>query len=160
MSLPHMDVPRPPVPTSAIRSFLPVGAEIPVVFAFISDKGLSKAVPAIAPVVARKCLLDIWFVVLCMVMMFCMFLWSVFRFSMISYSAILEFFSNSSSEHCKYMEFWSIDKGRMNIFGEAINAFLSGVFRYSPGFSCYWPLFCCVSGCVRVVLQQIKNVRV
>lgn len=67
MSLPHMDVPRPPVPTSAIRSFLPVGAEIPVVFAFISDKGLSKAVPAIAPVVARKCLLDIWFVVLCIV---------------------------------------------------------------------------------------------
>lgn len=48
MSLPHMDVPRPPVPTSAIRSFLPVGAEIPVVSAFISDKGLSKAVPAIA----------------------------------------------------------------------------------------------------------------
>lgn len=123
MSLPHMDVPRPPVPTSAIRSFLPVGAEIPVVFAFISDKGLSKAVPAIAPVVARKCLLDIWFVVLCMVMMFCMFLWSVFRFSMISYSAILEFFSNSSSEHCKYMQFWGIGKDRMNIFGEAINAF-------------------------------------
>lgn len=137
MSLPHMDVPRPPVPTSAIRSFLPVGAEIPVVSAFISDKGLSKAVPAIAPVVARKCLLDIWFVVLCMVMMFCMFLWSVFRFSMISYSAILEFFSNSSSEHCKYMQFWGIGKDRMNIFGEAINAFLSGLFRYSPGFSSY-----------------------
>jgi len=52
-----------------------------------------------------------------------MFLWSVFRFSMISYSAILEFFSNSSSEHCKYMQFWGIGKDRMNIFGEAINAF-------------------------------------
>lgn len=85
---------------------------------------------------ANKRRLDI-IVVLCMVMMFCMFLWSVFRFSMISYSAILEFFSNSSSEHCKYMQFWGIGKDRMNIFGEAINAFLSGLFRYSPGFSRY-----------------------
>ena len=67
MSLPHIDVPRPPVPTSAIRSFLPVGVAIPAASAFMSDKGLSKAVPAIAPVVARKCLLDIWFVVLCIV---------------------------------------------------------------------------------------------
>lgn len=41
----------------------------------------------------------------------------------------------------------------MNIFGEAINAFLSGVFRYSPGFSRYWPFFYCVSGYVAVVLQ-------
>lgn len=89
-----------------------------------------------------------------------MFLWSVFRFSMISYSAILEFFSNSSSEHCKYMQFWGIGKDRMNIFGEAINAFLSGLFRYSPGFSRYRPFFYCVSGYVAVVLQQIKNVRV
>lgn len=35
------------------------------------------------------------------------------------------------------MQFWGIGKDRMNILGEAINAFLSGLFRYSPGFSRY-----------------------
>ena len=45
----------------------------------------------------------------------------------------------------------------MNIFGEAINAFLSGVFRYLPGFSSDWPFLYCVNGCVAVVLLQIKK---
>ena len=45
----------------------------------------------------------------------------------------------------------------MNIFGEAISAFLSGVFRYLPGFSSDWPFLYCVNGCVAVVLLQIKK---
>ena len=45
----------------------------------------------------------------------------------------------------------------MNIFVEAISAFLSGVFRYLPGFSSDWPFLYCVNGCVAVVLLQIKK---
>ena len=57
-----MEVPLPPVPTIARRSFFPATFGFSTAFAATSDNGFNKAAPVIAPVAAKKCRRDILFI--------------------------------------------------------------------------------------------------
>ncbi|MDR1673736.1 MAG: hypothetical protein LBS09_09805, partial [Bacteroidales bacterium] len=58
-SIPHILHPLEPVPTKAILNLATSENGTLFVPAFISESGFKKVVPAIIPVVAKKCRLDI-----------------------------------------------------------------------------------------------------
>ena len=69
-----MEVPLPPVPTIARRSFFPTTFEASAVSAATPDNGFNKAAPVIAPVAAKKCRRDILFIIIILIELFIAFI--------------------------------------------------------------------------------------